>query len=377
MVVAAPDEIRYLGLWKEAPAAYGTPPAAPLYSDYVWSDVGEVAQNPSNEVIEAPSIMRDKGRMALGPYVLNGSIKTVADTTMLGYWLYGALGKTCADHVNVAGTEANHLFWPIKGAGKLPSWTMIVGVDDVIERVISGMIMKSLGLSASAGGLLELSIDTVAKTEFTGACGSYKEGGEDDVSFNDDERLLAYIHGTTTKIGGVAAKIEAFSLNINNEVDDKWYILGSRFLQGVSEQNRTIEGSITVSFENDTEFSRFFKGGNSPTVTAPSALTYDKFTLELIFDTGVTIVDTQTYKLGIWLPEVMYTSLNNTSSGRNRIKYELGFKATRGAILDDPYTPGSMPDATDLEYPTEPTDIPLLMWLCNNMATNDYARVAI
>lgn len=368
-MAVAPDEVRYLGLAEEVVGSYGAPIAT--YAAYKWTDVGEVAQNPSNEVIEAPSIMRDKGRMALGPYVLNGSVKTVADTTMLGYWLYGALGACTGAEIEVApNAEYGHLFWPIKGKGALPSWTMIVGVDDVIERVISGMIMKSLGLSASAGGLLELSIDTVAKTEITYACGGFDVGQQAAIAFNDDERLLAYIHGTVSKIGGDVVKLEAFSLNVNNEVDDKWNILGSRFLQGVSEQNRTIEGSLTVSFEDDTEFSRFFAGGSTPTATAPATLSYEKFSLDLLFDTGIPIdavTDVNNYMLAMYLPEIMYTSLNNTSSGRNRIKYELGFKATRGPIV---HPVGSVYD--EAPWDNEVTDLPLIMSLLNSQ-TDTYA----
>ncbi len=365
---------RFLGIKFESDGTtgtYGTDPDAgtPLYIDFAFTDIGDIDIGGSNEILEAPSSDRDVDRSTLGPYKLSGSVKTVADCYMLGYWLYGVLGTAQEELVETT-VAYGHLFYPVQGSGRLPSWTMISGLDGIIERLFTGSLMKSLAFSASAGGLVEVSVDLVAQKE---AIDDWEGYGTDptEVVIDDDANLLSYIHGSITKIGGSSVPIEEFSVSVNNNIDEDWLVLGNRFLYDVSEQDRTVDGSLTISFKSKVEASRFFAGGDTPTATAPGT-TYAPFALDIVFDSGTLVLGTTNYQAGCYMPEVVYTSYNLASSTRKRITYKMNFKALKGALTwaSGTVTGSSLPAATDLNYTDEGANAPIIFWVANTKATS-------
>lgn len=359
---------------------YGTDPdlSSELYSDFVFTDVSEVSINPSNEFLTAPSSTRDGDRTALGAFKLGGSIKTVADCYMTGYWLYGALGTCQADKIDTKTGTYAHLFYPVQGRERLPSWYLVHGLDGKLENVYTGVAMKSISLSAAKGGLLEISTDVMCQSMAVGAWGAYSPGDESSVTLNDDANIMSFVHGIITKVSGEDKPIESFDVTINNNPDDDWFILGSRFLQGVHENDRTIEGSISISVQDEEEIKRFLAGGQNPTATTPGS-TYTPFTLELVFNTGTEAyaADSVNFQLGMYFPEVVYNGYTLSASTRNRLTYDVSFKALKGAPtwLNGTITGSQLPVGSGTSYDDEVVNTPLLAWLVNARNT-DYAGVA-
>jgi len=145
------------------------------------------------------------------------------------------------------------------------------------------------------------------------------KGGED----GDDDYVPGF-HLVEVAIAGVElTNVEALTIEINNNAD-KVPRLGSRHPNRIKPQQRTISGSIDLSFDDDDAYQRFLDG--TTTSTAPGTA-YTTFTMEVM------VPFTAAYNLHLYFPKVVFKTPGGPNlSGADRKKLSLEWQTFSTAI---------------------------------------------
>lgn len=202
-----------------------------------------------------------------------------------------------------AGPTYTHTIIPNPAAVFGRSMTVQVGRPDVGGTVrpftYTGVKVQSLELSCAAGELAQLSVGVVGRNETTGTALAT-------VAYATSMRAFTFVQGAVT-IGGGAANVKSFTLNIENSFDtDRLFLGGDLMSEPIVNGLTEISGTAELEFESLAQYERYSAG------VAP-------FAMVATFTAGT---HTMTITLNV---RAEPTSVN--VSGRDVIQLSLPFKA--------------------------------------------------
>ena len=302
--------------------------------DTVYLDVDATKFEASNDIQEPGGISRSKTRFSPGRFVTDsGGFSNVIDARTFGQMLYGALGLTSIDaDVPVTGAH-EHVMIP---SLNLPSYSMDIGLDDLLYRKISGSMVDRLALSCEAGSIASVEYDmpyaqdalgTPALTQtYWGISASLHHG----VVLGFHEAELAF-GAESEDIGSHDIRhATRFNLEIANNISPD-YVLGQRNLYKNREGGRDTTGAVDFLFEDDIatvydaedEYEKFY--GKADAVIPQQYLEESSISFKL--SSAETFTSTQSHEMTLYLPRVIYDSGPVNLDGRGPLVQSMSFRA--------------------------------------------------
>jgi hypothetical protein len=301
---------RYFGVGKAT--SWGVPVAVTDYIEILNESLSE-----DNQVIfDLDVSSRDPRSHSPGPFAVSGDIVFNPRPDNCGQLFAWALGSDMVsqpDPTNAPNTYEH----TIKGADTLPFFTGEVGVDnpsDVVAKKYDSLMVDTVRLAHDPEGRLEMTCGLRGRSVDVG-------GVPGTPSFSVLSPFV--FHMAQIKIAGVSNdNVEALNININNNLQPRPQV-GSRFVAEYKPGPRVVDGSFDISFESADEFKRFL-GGAAATTPQDSLSTVS---LEIVYTSYELIEATYYYKLGVSLPQVVYTTHNANIDRRERVVEGVGFRA--------------------------------------------------
>jgi hypothetical protein len=342
--------LRYIGIVPEV--TFGTDPT----SGYVYTNLAEGSVSQANNMQESRGSQHDVVHMEHGNYGCTGSLNGVADTDMIGVFLEAILGNVDSAQIN-SGTTYQHTFWPINAGwdsgenDTIPSHTLHYGHQTSKLEKILGAVFSSVEFSVEPGGMMEMSANFTAQKLTTG--GSFDAAA----ALTSGAYVFTGPMETSSSIGADSfdgtdtGKLKGATIRINGTLTDDDYVLGSRLINQLQLVERSVEGSLTIDF-NQEEFKRFFGGDGAQ--TAPVVLMPD---LPLILKFSLTDPDSKVLSIAFCMPRVAYENINYTQRGQDVVTLTCDFKAMSNLLVDpsghdfsaqfDEAAPGTATDGSD------------------------------
>jgi len=305
-------ETRYLGVAEET--TYGT-----LVSPTAYLDIRSESVEPSRDFLFPVTVAaRERQYKGEGPFRESGSIELFVEPVNFGYllkWFFGDVSTDQPDAVGAPNTY-RHRFTPQPA---IKSFSAHIGTEieeagTAQKRAIHGMFINSMRIEAVARELVVCSLDVTAEEEEVAAV---------DTPTFPDERFFAFGDGSVTVAGGdITARVEAFRLTLENDIDTDAFVLGSIKYPGIRLQGFNCTGEMELAFLDWDEHKRFLGGA---TLAAQS-----DFAAELKL-TGDAIEAGYNFQLRLDLPRIHYTSSHPPIEERNRIVQRVAFQALKDA----------------------------------------------
>ncbi|MEM4497307.1 MAG: phage tail tube protein [Nitrososphaerota archaeon] len=202
---------RYIGLGKQTEWDSAASPS--VYLDPLSVDV-----SPEREIYQVRPV---SGRFATEFYPLTvkvgGDIEMLVNPQTFGHILHMFFGNVLTES---AGTTAKkHTFTPKDVDESLPIYTLEIGSGSIYRRILN-CVADSLSIEASAG-------EPVTAT--VGILGTREEAASSRTPTYPTVRYFTASDAVIT-IGGQARKLRSFSIEMNNNMVDDHYVLGSKYL---------------------------------------------------------------------------------------------------------------------------------------------------
>lgn len=245
-----------------------------------------------------------------GPIRVEGSLDMYVRADNIGEILLGVLGnvETSQPDPDNAPNVYLHKFTP---ADSLPSFTIHVA-SEVTGRKFLGCLIRRLELTCAAGELLGASVDFVGREEQASTPGTPMWG---------EAPFFTFADGWCECPFGNRISIRAFTVRIENDLVDDWYLLGDRRLAEIPVRGINIEGSFDVQFSDRTHLDRF--------------LNAEETSLAFKFE-GAEIEGGLKWNLSIDLPRVVYTAAGAHIDRRELLVEGVEFRAVKK--WDEEYT---------------------------------------
>lgn len=277
-----------------------------------YIDTASVNITEENRAEELDDLSSDEARrFGIGRMVASGSIDTVLDSITSGYFLYGLIGSVKS--TKVGSTDAYEHLIPDTAtlpAPTIPSFSMVVGQGpDVMQEkryALMGMSRGTIVADANVATGVRLTVDTFGNLEDinpTLATPTF-----------DDLPIFEFVHGVV-KLDNGDLPCHSFTIEINNNPDEDYAVLGSRNLYKLYKQRRNITVSYDVPFLDDSQYNRVL---GSSSATSPQNV-LNTVELDLILDTAIVVEGTFTMELLINMPRVVLNSIRTDTTGRGRI----------------------------------------------------------
>lgn len=313
-----PKILRYAGFAEEATYNPVTPPAADFHVDISSSSLDAATDT---ELEYGGGLGRSIRTHRPGFYSPSGNIAYAADIRTIASFLKWTLGGYEFTPTGGSGSLNLHEFFGTDDR-LLDSFTARLG-KDVFEHVFTGCVVNSMQLSVS-DQYAEATIDMVAAKDYTATL------QDPNSLLLPDEYPLSFPDVTTTiAASDVSAKVRSLTLDISNSADSsQGRGLGSRYPRRIPVSERTTTVDMSLWFDDITELQRFW-GGSTGTNTAGVSETPITITLDA-GDDGIALIT---------LPRVVYTSVQQTGSGRTEIEQSISGRAYVDVVtLDDGVT---------------------------------------
>ena len=287
--------VRYVALGKES--SFGTEASPTRYIDLAR----ETFTTRHDWIIPELASARWPRYALKGPIRVEGSLDMYVRADNVGELLMAVLGSclTSQPDPDNAPSVYEHHFTP---ADSLPSYTIHVA-SEVTGRKFLGCVARRLELTCAVGELLGASVDFLGREEQPLTPGTPSWGEAPFFTFAD---LLEF------SVGGSAVSVRAFTLRIENDLVDDWYLLGDRRLAEVPVRGINVEGSFDLKFSDRTHLDRFLNAEE---------------TYVLIKFQGPEIEGGKPYWLEILLPRVVYTAAGANIDRRELLVEGVEFRA--------------------------------------------------
>lgn len=359
------DYARYVAIHKEV--SLGSDEFTASIANFDYFDVLSEGFSEDNQLQVVEAVSRERRRFALGGFAVTGDMQVAVDMNTIGRLLYGVLGST------VYAATGEHLMWPSED---LPTFNVERGFGGTFTnnalRYIKSVV-NSLSLEMSAGSNPTATVNWQGGAKTAGFLTTAQtlaavqgRWGIKGAAFDDD--LVPGFHFVNVAIEGVElTNVEALTIEINNNMDPVSR-LGSRHINRVKPQARSVSGTLDVSFDDDDLYQRFLDGTTGS--TAPGT-TYTPFQLE------VAIAVSATQILYLDMPNVVINTPGGPNlSGSDRKKMSIGWQAFHGTPVDTLVCNlwslrTDLPSGGDwaAAFASEPTSYELLAWLENDVTT--------
>jgi hypothetical protein len=207
-----------------------------IYDEKVEGDEGWIAFETAAD--------RSYTKRTEGDYIAKGPINLPVDAKNIGWLLKWALGSVSTGAKQGNGTYT-HTF---KCADDLKSFTGRIGVADFtnMERILAGMLVDTLSLKSEFRKALDASVGVVSFLKET-------KGSIGTPSFSALNPFM-FAQGVVKIATATVGYAHGIALNLNNKIPvDKWF-------NKIHVGKRTVDGTLTLVFDEATEYDRFLAG---------------------------------------------------------------------------------------------------------------------
>jgi hypothetical protein len=305
--------MRYLGIGKEP--SYGTQ----VNAQYYIPIIEESLKLEQNYIYPETVAYREHDKAIAGKKSVSGGWEQYVNYDNIGLILKAALGSETKSNPTIG--VAKHEF---KRTSSIPSLTILVGLDDITEKVFTGVGINELKLELLAGEILKCSVDCIGRDQIIGNLSNPTFSNQD---FIDASRVISF------KLDDIDVKPERFSITIRNNIEDA-YVLGSILLQGLEASLFEVEGEFDVKFSSTDHLNDFLNSNHKD--------------LMIKFQ-GNLIASGYYYELQIDCDEIVYDAYEASINKKERIVENLKFRAIRASVSDEPIII-TLQNAQDVEY---------------------------
>ncbi len=262
---------------------------------------------------------RDVPDAQLGPISFSGEYDFYARMESVATLLRGALGES-ASAVQGATTAYDHTITP----GETIPWISIE------EKIANGYEafeytdakVNTFHLEADAGGYLMGTAGMIALTQAIEAAPTAAGSQRVDTS------PLVVGTNVTVQWGGVDLPAKSFSLDINNNLEDDDFRLGSLFLGNLTEKRREITMGVTIRPEDSILWRTAMWG--SPSATQPLGQSYkDDVTITVTTYEDVPGATGIKYQLSVTVPKAIIAPFSVDPSGDDVLEHDLEIRAVQ------------------------------------------------
>lgn len=231
----------------------------------------------------------------------------VQPTQEFGILFTHTLGRS--ESAGPSGSPAAVYVHDIFPSGTLPAGLKVEVARDAGVFRYTGVKVNSMTLNCAVGEPLSITYSVIGKDETTSA---NKTTATSISTLNP----LTFDEGTMY-VDGSAQEVSGFSLTINNNLADDKGKLGSKYRSAIPRSGfRDVTGSLNMEFDNFTMYNKYVNG----TETA--------LKLNFTSDDVITGADaSETYRMYIDLPRVVFTGTTPTVGGPDLIYHDLPFTA--------------------------------------------------
>lgn len=306
-----------------AKGAYLSPGAAdPNDGIFVRTRSGSLGGN-RDLLIPDPEIggNRDVPDAQLGPIGFSGEYDMYLRMESLAFFLKGALGASATAGALASGFT--HTITPADNTA-LP-W---ISVEEKISNTYEAFRytdakFNTFHMEADAGGYLTGTVGAIALQQALEAAPTDISTARVDIS--------ALLVGTNITVdwGGAQLPAKSFSLDINNNIEDDDFRLGSFFLGDAVEKRREITAGVTIRPQDSTLWRTAMWGG--PAATSPGGLSYKDdavITISSYEDIPGATAGTK-YSATFTIPNAVIAPFNPEPSGDDVLEHDLEIRAVR------------------------------------------------
>lgn len=192
---------------------------------------------------------RDVNDAYLGPVSFSGDIEFYARMRSITSMLYGVLGSKSVTSAGSGPAEVHtHTFTPID-TGSLPLYSVEEAVADGFEVFnYNDAKFNTFHLEADATGYLMGTVGLIAKKQVAGVTrtNAADPAGDGSVPSLWDETPMVVGTNITVTYNGVTLPAKSFSIDINNNIEDDDFRLGSLYLGDMTEKRREVTMGVTI-----------------------------------------------------------------------------------------------------------------------------------
>lgn len=315
---------------QSAPATYADPaaddPSKGLYVKILSGGLGadRTLISPDPEIGGA----RDNPDALLGPVKFAGQYEFYARFEALAMFFKHALGTSAPDGDATSG----YTHTAASAADGTVPW---VSIEEVVGNTFdvfqfTDCKCNTLHLEAAADNYLRGTVGYVGKTQLAGATAA------DAADRHWDDSPLSVGTNITVTWGGPTLPAKSFSFDLNNNIDDTDFRLGSLFLGDVPEKRREVTLSVSIRPQDKDLWREAVFGGSALTSPAGTATKKEIVITITSYDTipGTTGPGVP-YSCEITVPNAILQPFNLTPSGDNVLEASVDIMAVRPAVETD------------------------------------------
>jgi hypothetical protein len=269
--------------------------------------------------------IRDVVDAYLGPVSFTGDLELYARLKHLGSLLGGSLGSF-GTPVTATGIST-HTFTPID-TGALPWFSIEQNLAGNFETLrYTDCKFNTFHLEADATGYLMCTAGLVARKQIAGSTPITSSAF---AALADASPLIVGTNITIT-YNGVTLPAKSFSLDVNNNLEDDDFRLGSFFLGDTTEKRRDVTIGVTLRPQDSALWRQATYG--LPAATAPGGVTTKQqvvITMSSYEDIPGGTPATK-YSLAVTVPKAVITPFAVDVSGDDVIEHDLEIRAVRPA----------------------------------------------
>ncbi len=257
---------------------------------------------------------RDISDSLLGPVAFKGSYDFYARMEMIGLLFWGALGVKGAA---TSGGVTTHTVTPTDSS--LPWFSVEERIGDGYQAFkYTDVKVSTLHLEAEANGYLQGTVELIGLRQRS-IGGSYTPLGSRDY----DTTPMEVGSNIIVAFAGNTLPAKSFSLDINNNLEDDDFRLGSLFLGDLVEKRREIMAGVTIRPEDGVLWRQAVYG--DPAATTPQG-TIVKGTTHILAQTYETIPSSSPptyYSLDIAVPVAVIAPFEVSPSGDDVLQHDI------------------------------------------------------
>ena len=289
--------VRYVGLGKES--SFGTEVSPVRFIDLAR----ETLTQRHDWIVPELAAYRDARYALKGPIRVEGSLDMYVRADNIGEILMGLMGDVVTEQPDPENAPSvyNHTF---KMADSLPSYTVRVA-SEVTARKFLGCVVRRVEFTCAPGEILGASVDFVGREEQPDTPGTPSWGEAPFFTFADCRVECPF---------DTPVNVRAFTLRIENDLVDDWYVLGDRRLAEIPVRGFTVEGSFDAMFTDRTHLDRF--------------LNAEEFSLRIKFE-GPEIEGGLRYLLMLEVPRCLPTAAGANVDRRELLVEGVEFRGVR------------------------------------------------
>lgn len=266
---------------------------------------------------------RDIADAYMGAVMWSGDLDMYVRLKEFGSLLYGVLG-TAAAPVTATGVTT-HTITPTEG--NLPFFWVEEQIDATFERFkYEDVVMNTLHMEAEANGYAMATVGMIAKKQTAGITATAGLAALVDTS--------PMIVGTNISVtyNGVTMPAKSFTFDVNNNIEDDDFRLGSLFLGDQTAKRREITAGLTIRPSDSTLWRQAVYGASAATV--PGGLSTKQplvITLTSYEDIPGGTPATK-YSLSLTMPNSILNPIGLEPSGDDVIEHDMEITVVRPSV---------------------------------------------